>query len=68
MFSLAFERPLKLFIEIETSRTVVGSEFHVSGADAGKLRFPYLVVLHRSATRLKILVSGRAKTASRGTR
>ena len=35
---------------IETSRTVVDSEFQINGADAGKLRFPYLVVLHRSST------------------
>jgi len=31
------------FIEIDSSRTVVGSEFQISGADAGKLCFPYLV-------------------------
>ena len=32
-------------------QTVVGSEFQVSGADAGKLRFPYLIVLNRGSTR-----------------
>ena len=30
---------------------VIGGEFQVSGADAGKLRFPYLVVLHRGSTK-----------------
>ena len=41
-----------LIIEIETSRTVVGSEFQINGAEwRGKLRFPYLIVLHRGSTR-----------------
>ena len=49
--TVQLSNPLKLIIEVETSRTVVGSEFQINGADAEKLRFPYLVVLHRSSAR-----------------
>ena len=33
------------WIEIETSRTVVGSEFQISGADARKLAYSFCIVL-----------------------
>jgi len=50
--NLAFKRPLKLFIGIKTSRTVVDSEFQIGGADAAETRenFALCILLSWIAT------------------